>query len=291
MCNHAKQEHSGDKGGNDKDSQGDQDSSPELKPTLEKPNPVFVNEKDSRAETRNEKASGSNRWWEGLTPLFWATILLAIATAFLVCFTRKLANAALRQNRALHRQNSLLRREVEAQHRQNVLLKRQNELSEKQHELRRTIFYTENRPRIRVRRLVIGGIEKIDSALLVRQEHILFDEGGPRGFIELYNAGNSPGTPTQAYVQAFVTRNLREPLIQPWKDTQAETIRVGGSYKIEFGPEKWLPEFEYRGVIHRPEASVYLIAAFRYKDMLGNEITTEFRYRFNAKTAQFECIK
>ena len=44
-------------------------------------------------------------------------------------------------------------------------------------------------------------------------------------------------------------------------------------------------------MINRSEAFVYLIAAFRYKDMLGNEITREFRYRFNAKTAQFERVR
>ena len=180
--------------------------------------------------------------WDGWTALTWITLILAIVTGFLACYTRKLANAALRQNRMLSRQSTLLKWGVEAQQRQNVLLKTQNKLSEEQHELKQTIFYTENQPRMRVRRLVIDGIERTDRAVVARQEHILFDEGGPQGFIELHNAGNSPGTPTQAYVQTVVTTNLREPLSQPWKEIQAETIRIGGSCKIPFGPEKWPPD-------------------------------------------------
>ena len=207
--------------------------------------------------------------WHHWTLIFF-TAVLAGATIALVLITKGLRNAASKQNQ---------------------IMNKRHDLAEKEYRLNKTIFYTENQPRLQVRRLVIDGIERVDRAVVARQEHILFDEGGPRGFIELYNAGNSPGTPTQAYVQTVVTTNLREPLPQPWKEIQDKTIRVGGSYKIKFGPEKWPSQFEYASVINRAEASVYLIAAIRYKDRLDNEITTELCYRFNSQNAQFERVR
>ena len=272
VCVHTKQEQPEDPDGKGSDPQQDQGPGPDSESTSEKPNPVVLNQKEEKAEDTNQEPSTTDNVWDGWTPLTWITLILAIVTGSLACYTRKLANAALRQNRMLGFQNSLL--------------KRQNELSKERHKLRRTIFYTENRPWIEVSNAFLSRVTENGEVVMIQElEEVL--ETNHQARITLRNTGNTPGTPTHCHFGLWILVPGDNRAYRPeWKKLNVGKILPGQSFQLPVTQGISLTGNEVLA-----SGDPFVIGAVRYTDCLGKTRETGFGYWFNAASKQLEVAE
>ena len=238
------------------------------------PNPVHTDldvENDGGPHPE-QKPNSQISDWMGWVEIFFrvaelfTTIVLVTTTIVLAWFTKKLWKTARHHNRIASRQCGL---------------------TGKQYRLNRLIFYTENRPRLRVRKLVIKDVERADRAVVSSPAMALTSEK-LEGLIEFHNIGDTPATPLQFYIYPVISRSLRSAQPQPWEDVQSKAVPPGTFYRIKFGP---CDQPSNINLVGYPGWFVYLIGAIRYKDDTGGIRDTAFCRRFDPDTKRFDPVE
>ena len=156
-----------------------------------------------------------------------------------------------------------------------------------QYWLNRRAFYATNRPRLRVRRLVV--IKKIPGPNILL--HYL-----QTGFSVKYsvtNIGGSKATIVQESIGLHIVNDIGVGDIEPqWKNdlSGGTEVPVGEPFVGVPIQTLKLKDYEFRGVMQR-RLFAYLIGGVRYKDGNGVPYETAFCRRFNTDTMRFDTVE
>ena len=204
--------------------------------------------------------------WHHWTLIFF-TAVLAGATIALVLATNGLRKAASKQNR---------------------ILNKRHDLAEEEYRLNRTIFYTENRPRLRVRKFSVHPLDGMANRT-VQMKYL--GAVGQEQLSATYTVTNIGRTKATVVATLFTLQMLsrpNKPINVPWDDTSPNMKFPVGKTRRHLLPEEGPKLVEFLKRIEKGTTDAYIVGGVRYRDTICNEHETAFCYKFNASTRCFE---
>ena len=239
----------------------------------------ILKEKEKNGRNPGHKPANENDYRIQDWLLLFVTGVLAAATIVLVYFTKKLASAARKQNRI----SKELQTATSLHHQ---VISRQVLTMNKQYRLNRLVFYTENRPRLRVQEV------RVEEIGVIPEPTVKGLDSGYRtvdGYFKVVNAGNTSATVVCHFLTSRYNSDPTNAIEKQWDSASGTTIDSGCTQCFRIIERKrWSPHSASGKVIN---LAAYAMGGIRYRDELGRTYETRFWWTCKSRTKRFEPVK